>query len=71
MQCSLKTGSDNAPVEMTSVGSFWGHKGLFEDIGAPSSTTPDIGARRAPVHTEKPKLERNGDEGRRGSRVIE
>jgi hypothetical protein len=22
------------PVEMVSVGSFWGHKGLFEDIGA-------------------------------------
>jgi hypothetical protein len=34
-------------VEMTSVGNFWGHKGLFEDIGAPSSTAPVIGARRA------------------------
>jgi 2,3-dihydroxybiphenyl 1,2-dioxygenase len=37
------------PVEMTSVGSFWGHKGLFEDIGAPPSALPDVGTRRAPV----------------------
>jgi 2,3-dihydroxybiphenyl 1,2-dioxygenase len=37
------------PVEMTSVGSFWGHKGLFEDIGAPPSAMPDVGTRRAPV----------------------
>ena len=34
---------------MTSVGSFWGHKGLFEDIGAPPSAAPDIVTRRAPV----------------------
>jgi 2,3-dihydroxybiphenyl 1,2-dioxygenase len=40
---------ETSPVEMTSVGSFWGHKGLFEDIGAPSSTAPDVGTRRAPV----------------------
>jgi hypothetical protein len=37
------------PVEMTTVGSFWGHKGLFEDIGAPPSVVPDVGTRRAPV----------------------
>jgi hypothetical protein len=37
------------PLEMTSVGSFWGHKGLFEDIGAPPSAVPDVGTRRAPV----------------------
>jgi 2,3-dihydroxybiphenyl 1,2-dioxygenase len=37
------------PAEMTSVGSFWGHKGLFEDIGAPPSAVPDVGTRRAPV----------------------
>ena len=36
-------------MEMTSVGSFWGHKGLFEDIGAPSSAEPHVGTRRAPV----------------------
>jgi hypothetical protein len=29
-------------VEMTSVGSFWGHKGLFENIAAPSSTTISV-----------------------------
>ena len=34
---------------MTSVGSFWGHKGLFEDIVAPPSAVPDVGTRRAPV----------------------
>ena len=34
---------------MASVASFWGHKGLFEDIGAPPSAVPDVGARRAPV----------------------
>jgi len=34
------------PVEMTSVGSFWGHKGLFEDIGAPPSARSRIGWRR-------------------------
>jgi catechol 2,3-dioxygenase-like lactoylglutathione lyase family enzyme len=38
-----------SPAEMTSVGSFWGHKGLFEDIGAPPPAAPDIGTRRAPV----------------------
>jgi catechol 2,3-dioxygenase-like lactoylglutathione lyase family enzyme len=37
------------PVEMDSVASFWGHKGLFEDIGAPPSAVPDAGTRRAPV----------------------
>lgn len=37
------------PEEMTSVASFWGHKGLFEDIGAPPSAVPDVGTRRAPV----------------------
>ena len=37
------------PVEMASVASFWGHKGLFEDIGAPPSAEPDVGTRRAPV----------------------
>jgi 2,3-dihydroxybiphenyl 1,2-dioxygenase len=37
------------PVELTSVASFWGHKGLFEDIGAPPSAESHIGTRRAPV----------------------
>ncbi len=37
------------PVEMTSVGSFWGHKGLFENIGAPPSAIPDAATHRAPV----------------------
>lgn len=42
---------DAAPlVEMITVGSFWGNKGLFEDIGAPPSAAPDVGTRRAPVH---------------------
>jgi 2,3-dihydroxybiphenyl 1,2-dioxygenase len=36
-------------VEMTSVGSHWGHKGLFEDIGAPPSEATATGSRRAPV----------------------
>ena len=34
------------PVEMTTLGSFWGHKGLFDDLGAP---TPVDETRRAPV----------------------
>ena len=29
------------PVEMTNLGSFWGHKGLFEDIGAPTPRAED------------------------------
>ncbi|HTB02106.1 MAG TPA: VOC family protein [Bradyrhizobium sp.] len=37
------------PAEMASVASFWGHKGLFEDIGAPPSAAPEVGSRRAPV----------------------
>jgi hypothetical protein len=36
-------------LSMTTVGSFWGNKGLFEDIGAPHSAVPDAGTRRAPV----------------------
>jgi 2,3-dihydroxybiphenyl 1,2-dioxygenase len=37
------------PAEMASMGSFWGHKGLFEDIGAPPSIVPGAGTRRASV----------------------
>ena len=46
------------PVEMTSVGSFWGHKGLFEDIGAPPSAVPDLGMHRAPVQVMEGNYER-------------
>jgi 2,3-dihydroxybiphenyl 1,2-dioxygenase len=35
------------PHEMTSVGSFWGHHGLFDALGAPPPAPPE--ARRAPV----------------------
>jgi 2,3-dihydroxybiphenyl 1,2-dioxygenase len=49
---------ETSPVEMTSVGSFWGHKGLFEDIGAPSSTAPDVGTRRAPVQVMEGNYQR-------------
>lgn len=42
------------PVEMTSVGSFWGHQGLFESIGGPpgDAAPPPMPAqtvRRAPL----------------------
>jgi len=44
------------PVEMTTVGSFWGHQGLFESIGdgpppgdAPPPPMPAAKARRAPL----------------------
>lgn len=43
------------PVEMTNLGSFWGHKGLFEDIGAP---TPRAETRRAPVQVMEGNYER-------------
>ena len=46
------------PVEMASVGSFWGHKGLFEDIGAPPSAVPDFGTRRAPVQVMEGNYQR-------------
>lgn len=46
------------PVEMKSVGSFWGHKGLFEDIGAPPSAEPDIVTHRAPVQVMDGNYER-------------
>jgi 2,3-dihydroxybiphenyl 1,2-dioxygenase len=46
------------PVKMTSIGSFWGHKGLFEDIGAPSSAVPDVGTRRAPVQVMEGNYQR-------------
>jgi 2,3-dihydroxybiphenyl 1,2-dioxygenase len=46
------------PVEMASVGSFWGHKGLFEDIGAPSSARPDPAGRRAPVQVMEGNYQR-------------
>jgi 2,3-dihydroxybiphenyl 1,2-dioxygenase len=35
------------PHEMTSVGSFWGHHGLFDALGAPPPAPPET--RRAPV----------------------
>jgi len=35
------------PHEMTSVGSFWGHHGLFDALGAPPPEPPET--RRAPV----------------------
>ena len=35
------------PQEMTSVGSFWGHHGLFEALGAPPPSPTEV--RRAPV----------------------
>jgi 2,3-dihydroxybiphenyl 1,2-dioxygenase len=45
------------PEEMTSVGSFWGHQGLFESIGdddapqhdAPPPPMPPLAMRRAPL----------------------
>jgi hypothetical protein len=40
---------------MTNLGSFWGHKGLFEDIGAP---TPRAETRRAPVQVMEGNYER-------------
>ena len=43
------------PMEMTNLGSFWGHKGLFEDIGAP---TPRAATRRAPVQVMEGNYER-------------
>ncbi len=46
------------PVEMASVASFWGHKGLFEDIGAPPSAVPDVGTRRAPVQVMEGNYQR-------------
>jgi hypothetical protein len=46
------------PVEMASVGSFWGHKGLFEDIGAPPSAVPDVATRRAPVQVMEGNYQR-------------
>jgi 2,3-dihydroxybiphenyl 1,2-dioxygenase len=46
------------PVEMTSVASYWGHKGLFEDIGAPPSAGPDVGTHRAPVQVIDGNYER-------------
>jgi 2,3-dihydroxybiphenyl 1,2-dioxygenase len=46
------------PVEMASVGSFWGHKGLFEGIGAPPSAVPDIPNRRAPVQVMEGNYQR-------------
>lgn len=36
------------PVEMTSVGSFWGHQGLFEALG--DAPPPPSDVRRAPLH---------------------
>jgi catechol 2,3-dioxygenase-like lactoylglutathione lyase family enzyme len=44
------------PAEMTTVGSFRGHKGLFEDIGAPP--LPDVGTRRAPVQVMEGNYQR-------------
>jgi 2,3-dihydroxybiphenyl 1,2-dioxygenase len=46
------------PVEMTSIGSLWGHKGLFEDIGAPASAEPDAVTNRAPVQVMDGNYER-------------
>ena len=46
------------PVEMTSLGSFWGHNGLFEDIGAPPSAVPHVGTRRAPVQVMEGNYQR-------------
>lgn len=46
------------PVEMKSVGSFWGHKGLFEDIGAPPSAEPDVVNHRAPLQVMDGNYER-------------
>jgi 2,3-dihydroxybiphenyl 1,2-dioxygenase len=46
------------PVEMTSVASFWGHKGLFEDIGASPSAVPDVGTRRARVQVMEGNYQR-------------
>jgi hypothetical protein len=47
-----------AEIADTSIGSFWGHKGLFEDIGAPPSAVPDLGKRRAPVQVMEGNYER-------------
>jgi 2,3-dihydroxybiphenyl 1,2-dioxygenase len=46
------------PLELTSVASFWGHKGLFEDVGAPPSAVPDVGMRRAPVQVMEGNYQR-------------
>ena len=40
---------------MTNLGSFWGHKGLFEDLGAP---VPPVETRRAPVQVMEGNYER-------------
>jgi 2,3-dihydroxybiphenyl 1,2-dioxygenase len=51
------------PEEMTSVGSFWGHQGLFDTIGdgahhgAPPPSVP-APARRAPLHVMEGNYER-------------
>jgi 2,3-dihydroxybiphenyl 1,2-dioxygenase len=50
---------DSPPVQMGSAASFWGHKGLFEDIGAPpSAPRPQVAVRRAPVQVMDGNYER-------------
>jgi 2,3-dihydroxybiphenyl 1,2-dioxygenase len=47
------------PIEMTSVGSFWGHQGLFEALGEdgpPPPPPPEV--RRAPLHVLDGNYER-------------
>jgi hypothetical protein len=53
------------PVAMTNLGSFWGHKGLFEDIGAP---TPHAETRCAPVQVMEGNYERMAGKVRGGMR---
>ena len=51
---------DSPPVQLESAASFWGHKGLFEDIGAPpppSDAPPKISG-RAPVQVIDGNYER-------------
>ena len=43
---------------LATVTSYWGHKGLFEDIGAPPSASPEVGTRRAPVQVMEGNYER-------------
>jgi len=53
------------PVEMTSVGSFWGHQGLFESIGdgpppGEAPPRPAVKARRAPLQVMDGNYQRMG-----------